>query len=278
MVLSEEEKNIIKRNLLIKEKLEKQRQQKLLQEIIESTTYKKGEIEKEVFKFPMPSSAGFLDNKQLNVKTYGALMLQSNWGGKFLNPTTRYIYKDKWDIVLDDICDDLKISKSTIKRHINKLKKCDIKAVELCKKFDGDLFYILNYGIYTEHYDEVKFEKFVTISNVALRKLVNSYSEYALRIYLVFLYKCYEGECYMTQDYICKKIGLESKSRVIVTDCIDALEKGGFIQTRVEYGSIGKKNIDGDLYEQVIPKYYYSLCEDYLKSKRELNKRKREAN
>ena len=77
--------------------------QRLLKEVIEATTYKKGNITKEVFKLPMPISKDFLDNKNVNVKTYGAIMLNSNWGGKFLNPSDRYLYKVKFDEVIKQI-------------------------------------------------------------------------------------------------------------------------------------------------------------------------------
>ena len=79
---------------------EASRKKELVKQVIEATTYKKGEITKEVFNLPMPSSKDFLNNKNVNVKTYGAIMLKSNWGGKFLNQTDRYLYKNKFDEII----------------------------------------------------------------------------------------------------------------------------------------------------------------------------------
>ncbi|MGL5750480.1 MAG: hypothetical protein ACRCXT_08140 [Paraclostridium sp.] len=247
-----------------------ERKQQLLKEVIEATTYKKGETKKEVFKLPMPTDKSFLSSKNVNVKTYGALLLNSNWGGKFLNPSDRYIYKDKWNEVIKQVADDLKISDKTIKRHITKLEKCDIKAIELTKSND-QLIYRLNYGVMNE--ETYQLEKYVTITNVALRKLINAYSEYALRIYLFLLYKCYKGGKLIKQTEICEAVGLAEKSRKIVTDCVDALERGGFIEVSIDYNVTDRTNEEGITVEHTIPNYYYSLSEDYLVSKKLSNKK-----
>lgn len=238
---------------------------RMVEEIISATTYKKGVKKKEVYNLPMPTDKSFLANKNVNAKTYGALILNSNWGGKFLNPCDRYIYKDKWDDVIKKIAFDLKISDKTIKRHISKLEKCDIKAIELTRSHD-QLVYRLNYGVFNE--ETHKLEKFVTINNIALRKLVNAYSEYSLRIYLFLLYKCYKGAKLIKQSEICNSIGISEKSRKIVTDCVEALEKGGFINVDIEYSVIDTVNKQGLKIERSIPNYFYSLSDDYLKTKR----------
>lgn len=236
--------------------------QRLLKEVIEATTYKKGNITKEVFKLPMPISKDFLDNKNVNVKTYGAIMLNSNWGGKFLNPTDRYLYKDKFDEVIKQITEELSISQSTIKRHINKLKKCNIKAIELTKTSNNELVYRLNYGVFNE--ESGNLESFVTITNIALRQLVNAYSENSLRIYLFLLYKCYKGEAYIKQEEICQAIGLSYKTRKVVTDCVEALIKGGFIKVKNNFNVHTRVNKQGQTVEHIIPNYFYSLSDDYL--------------
>ena len=243
-------------------KEEASRRKELLRQVIEATTYKKGEITKEVFRLPMPSSKDFLNSKNVNVKTYGAIMLKSNWGGKFLNPTDRYLYKDKFDEVIKEVTEELNISQSTIKRHINKLKKCNIKAIELTKNLSGELIYKLNYGVFNENTGQL--EQFVTITNVALRILVNAYSENALRIYLFLLYKCYKGQAHIKQEEICEAIGLSYKTRGVVTDCVEALIKGGFIKVRNEFNIHTRVNKNGEKVEHTIPNYYYSLCDDYL--------------
>ncbi len=233
----------------------------LLKEVIESTTYKKGEINKEVFYLPMPTNKSFLSNKQINAKTYGAIMLKSNWGGKFLNPNERYIYKDKWDLVIKEVAEELQISDRTIKRHIAKLEKCDIQAIELVSIRD-QLVYILNYG--TINYDTMLLEQYVTITNIALRKLTNAYSEYSLRIYLFLLYKCRQGTKIIKQEEICNAIGIAKSSSKIVTDCVQALNLGGFINIEIDYivtTRVSKNNIN---IEHTIPNYYYSLSDKYL--------------
>lgn len=251
------EKNLLYENMKDEELYRK----KLIKEVIEATTYKKGNITKEVFKLPMPTK-NFIDNKNVNVRTYGAIMLNSNWGGKFLNPNDRYLYKDKFDEVIEQITQELNISQSTIKRHINKLKKCDIKAIELTKTSNNELVYRLNYGVFNE--ESGNLESFVTITNIALRQLVNAYSENSLRIYLFLLSKCYKGEAYIKQEEICQAIGLSYKTRKVVTDCVEALIKGGFIKVKNNFNVHTRVNKQGQTVEHIIPNYFYSLSDDYL--------------
>ena len=254
--------DLVKKLIYEQMKEEASYRQRLLKEVIEATTYKKGNITKEVFKLPMPISKDFLDNKNVNVKTYGAIMLNSNWGGKFLNPTDRYLYKDKFDEVIKQITEELSISQSTIKRHINKLKKCNIKAIELTKTSNNELVYRLNYGVFNE--ESGNLESFVTITNIALRQLVNAYSENSLRIYLFLLSKCYKGEAYIKQEEICQAIGLSYKTRKVVTDCVEALIKGGFIKVKNNFNVHTRVNKQGQTVEHIIPNYFYSLSDDYL--------------
>ena len=262
MIAQEIDFDYEKKLILDKEKEEASRRKELLRQVIEATTYKKGQVTKEVFKLPMPSSKDFLNSKNVNVKTYGAIMLKSNWGGKFLNPTDRYLYKDKFDEVIKEVTQELNISQSTIKRHINKLKKCDIKAIELTKTSNNELVYRLNYGVFNE--DTGSFKDFITITNVALRQLVNAYSENSLRIYLFLLSKCYKGEAYIKQEEICQAIGISYKTRKVVTDCVEALIKGGFIKVKNNFNVNTRVNKKGEVVEHIIPNYYYSLSEDYL--------------
>lgn len=246
-------------------RLEKARKKQLFNELVEATTYKKGEITKEVFKLPMPTDKSFLSDKNVNVKTYGAIILESNWGGTFLNPTDRYLYKDKWNEAIKKASQELKISESTIKRHINKLKNCNIKAIELTN-VNGKLVYKLNYSTFNQNTG--KKSNYVTLTNVALRKLVNAHSEYSMRIYLFLLYKCHFGEKLIKQNEICEAIGISPKSRKIVTDCIEALEYCGFISVSVDFKIHEKTNEDGKIIEHTIPNYYYSLSDRYLESKK----------
>lgn len=253
--------------ILEKEKeIEDLRKKELLKEIIKATTYEKGVVVKEVFKLPMPTSKKFLDSKNVDIKTYGALMLESNWGGKFLNPHDRYIYADKFKEVCKNIQEEFKISESTLKRHINKLKKCDIKAIEPFKTIKGDLVYKLNYGVITsESSEDFRYAKYVTITNVALKELVNAYSENTLRIYLYMLYRCYKkNNIYIRQSEICEAVGLKTTSRAIVTDCVNALVKGGYITVDIEYGVSQNINDNGDNFDYVIPNLFYSLSDKYL--------------
>lgn len=265
------EKKLIYQEIQLEAQREAERLKKLREAIIEATTYKKGEVKKEVFKLPMPTSKNFLSNKNVNVKTYGAIMLKSNWGGTFRNPNERYLYKDKFDEVIKEITEELNISQSTIKRHINKLKRCELQVInekykfytiELWKTASDELVYKLNYGTYNDNTGNL--ENFVTITNIALRKLVNAYSENSLRIYLFLLYKCYKGEAYIKQEEICEAIGLSYKTRKVVTDCVEALIKGGFISVRNDYSVNTRKNKNGDTVEHIIPNYFYSLSDDYL--------------
>lgn len=240
---------------------EKETLKETLRHIAYTYSYKKGETTKEVFKLPMPTSKQFLSKRGLNIKIYGYLMLNSNWGGKYANENDRYLYKDKYDEVIKNACEDLNISQSTIKRHINKLKANDIKAIILTK-VDNKLVYKLNYGSFNT--ETGLLDKFVLIDNIALRKLVNAYSDYPLRIYLYLLYTLRNGEKKINQKTLCEVVGLSNNTRYVISDSVDALINGGFISVRCEYeNSLIMKN--GVEVEHNVPNYYYSLCSDYLK-------------
>lgn len=239
----------------------------LTQEIIKKTTYRKNEKNKEAVYLPMPTRAEVLENKRISMRTYGAMMLDSNWGGQFLNPNDRYIYADKLDEVIKEISKEFKISERTIKTYITKLRKCDVNILETMPNSKGELIYKLNYS-------DKNFKNYILIHDKALRKLVNAYSENTLRIYLILLYKCFDEfkdentiiykECEITQEYLCKKIGLKTSSRKIITDCIEALSRGGFIKVRVEYKT-NYENKNGELLDYPVQKYFYSIDDDYNK-------------
>ena len=77
-------------------------------------------------------------------------------------------------------------------------------------------------------------------------------------------YGNYKGEAYIKQEEICEAIGLSYKTRKVVTDCIEALIKGGFINVKNNFKVHTRVNKKGDTVEHIIPNYYYSLSEDYL--------------
>lgn len=240
---------------------EKEELKETLRNIAYDYSYTKGEINKEVYNLPMPTSKEFLSKRGLNIKIYGYIMLNSNWGNKYANPNDRYLYKEKWEEVIKNACEDLNISQSTIKRHINKLKSNDIKAITLTK-VDNKLVYKLNYGSFNK--DTGMIDKYVLIDNIALRKLINAYSDYPLRIYLYMLYALRKGEKRITQKTLCEVVGISNNTRYVISDCVDSLIDGGFISVRCEYENnlIVKNGVE---IEHTTPNYYYSLCKDYLK-------------
>lgn len=257
------------RDIILQEAREREEYRlKLLNEVIKATTYKKGEINKEVVRLPMPTSNKVIANKKINLKTYGSIMLHSKWGGTFLNEDNRYIYNDYINEKCEEIAKDCQISKRTLKSHIAKLKKCDIKIFEPMI-VGSDLVYRLNYSVEGQEY--------ITINSVALRKLCNAYSENALKLYLIFSYSCIDVEKnkdsksykvkqvekLITQKWLCEKLGISYNNRIVITDCVNALKKGGFIKVRQEYKlSASNKNKVVNMHKK--PEFYYSLSEDYL--------------
>lgn len=253
------------------EKELKRYRKQLIKKIVEESKPKRKKDKKEVYKLPMPSHDTVISDKSINIKTYGAIMLNSNWGGKLYNSNDRYIYDSKINDEIEKISIDCNISKRTLKRHIAKLRKCDVNILEPIN-INGELAYKLNYTC-----DEGM--NFVTIDNIALRKLCNAYSEYALRLYIIFNYMCVEVlrdmnskeyyvnkiEKHITQEWLCKKIGIKYSHRIVVTDCVEALINGGFINLRKEYKLNPTENENGELVLHKVPYFYYSLSDDYLK-------------
>lgn len=234
---------------------ERKRYEEDIRQKVDATRPKKlpDSEKKEFFEFPMPSNDKVISDKDIDIKTYGIMMINSNWGGKLEG--TRYIYEETLNNQINEICDVCNISKRTFKRHLSKLKKCNVNILQPIT-VKGKLAYLLNYSC-----DEGK--NFVTIDNIALRKLCNAYSENTLRLYIIFKYMCRDvAERHITQECLCEKIGLSYKSRMIITDCVDALVSGGFIKVRVDYKYNTVERNGEDLCYKV-PWYYYSLSDDY---------------
>ena len=126
------------RDIILQEAREREEYRlKLLNEVIKATTYKKGEINKEVVRLPMPTSNKVIANKKINLKTYGSIMLHSKWGGTFLNEDNRYIYNDYINEKCEEIAKDCQISKRTLKNHIAKgiyTKLIRLNAINLTYK------------------------------------------------------------------------------------------------------------------------------------------------
>lgn len=227
---------------------------------------------KEVFCLPMPSSNEILKNRKIDLRTYGSIMLQSNWGGNYRNKNNRFIYKEKLDSKLKEISQEIKISESKLKKDIIKLRKCnvdgDIKLIELTKDNKGNPVYILNYGIKCDVTEVLK--QYVTINNVALKILKNFTNDNMIRIYLILLYRLRNGETCLTQEEICDKMGFSYKSRKVISDCLNSLEKLGFIDIRQGYKEIVATKKDGLNYAQMIPKFYYKLSDRYLESTKKI--------
>lgn len=255
----------ISKNLNIKE-LEYQRYMLFKNDYIKDDTVISRNPAKEVFCLPMPSSNEILKNRKIDLRTYGSIMLQSNWGGNYRNKNNRFIYKEKLDSKLKEISQEIKISESKLKKDIIKLRKCnvdgDIKLIELTKDNKDNPVYILNYGIKCDVTEVLK--QYVTINNVALKILKNFTNDNMIRIYLILLYRLRNGETCLTQEEICDKMGFSYKSRKVISDCLNSLEKLGFIDIRQGYKEIVATKKDGLNYAQMIPKFYYKLSDRYL--------------
>lgn len=259
------------RRIHIKE-LEYQRYMLFKNDYIKEDTAISGKPVKEVFCLPMPSSNEILRNRQIDLRTYGSIMLESNWGGNYKNKNNKFIYKEKLDSRLKEIAQEIGISESKLKKDIIKLRKCnvdgDIKLIELTKDNKDNPVYILNYGVKCDVTEVLK--QYVTISNVALKILKKSNNDNIIRIYLILLYKLRNGDTCLTQEEICDNMGFSYKSRKVISDCLNSLEKLGFIDIRQDYKEIVATRKDGLNYAQMIPKFYYKLSDRYLESTKKI--------
>ncbi len=255
------------RQLIIKEhRNEKNDLYNLTKEIIRKTSYRKNEVKKQEVYLPMPTQEMVLKDKSINMRTYGAMMLKSNWGGMFLNPDDRYIYSDKLNNISEEVASELQIRPTTLKRYLTSLKKCKANIFQPTTNKKGELIYRLKY---TDEY----LRGYTLIHEKALRKLIEEHRDNALKIYLVMLYKCFAKmdkdsgkieykECEITQEYLCESIGLMPNSRKIVAKCIELLERDGFIKVRSTYKT-NYETKNGKVLNYPIPKYFYSISKNY---------------
>lgn len=265
-ISSKEAIKIEKQRILEEEKLRKHR----INEMIEASKPRKGSKKNDVYKLPMPSSHEVLTSKDICLKTYGVIMLHSNWGGKFFNPDDRYIYNNYIDEKIEQISLECSIAPKTLKDHIRKLKKCGIKIFEPMN-INGELVYRLNYSI--------EGQEFITIDNIALRDLCSTFSSNALKLYIILSYACVSAykekgkqkytvkriEKHITQKWLCEKMGIAYSNRSVITTYVKYLKKSGFIKVREEY-KLNNVTKNGKNVVHKVPHFYYSLSDDYLQN------------
>lgn len=200
---------------------------------------------------PLPTYS--LDNKKMDMELYGGLTMQSK---RAIYEQHRFIYENNLDI--DKLCEDLKVSKRTVKDRIKKLTKLDCNVVSIENTSNG-LIYKLNYGIVNE--DTGNLHKFITINNKMLNELVTSFDSNAIKLYCVLCYATNTNEFkIITEKWLCEQIGLSGSSeraKSSIRTMIASLEKCKFVETK-------KDNVFkfDDIKQKKVPQInkYYRLC------------------
>lgn len=244
---------------------------------------KKGVITKEVWDVPMPSAKKYMQNKKLDYQFLGAVMLQSNYGGKVNNSMKeRFIYKNKLYSIKDGekiptIASELGISRATFFKKVKRLIDVDMGLVEVGHNEDGEIFYKINYATDNKHY--------VTIPSDILEYLVKCTNSNILKFYILFLYNLTEpifnelGDFVgtkrirkqMTYEYLVLNCGLSpSRSRKDIHMWIDLLVSVGLLNAYEIEKPIRKPNLQTGMEEVLTVKgYEYELTtyEEWLNTR-----------
>lgn len=206
-------------------------------------------MKKEVF-LPINTEKENIQNKRCDYKTLGIMTLYSNMkpiekqDEEGVYETNRYIYKNKIMLNKDEIEELSGVKIKTVCDNMRKLSKLEGNLVVPCISKDEQIYYIVNY-------ESKDGNKFTTIHEKMLRKLINSTNSNVIKVYLIIKYMCeYElkkngnKEKKITNAYLAEQIGLSSKSHKninLITDITDTLHQLGFINKHYVNTSKGIK-------------------------------------
>lgn len=180
-----------------------------------------------IFPVSMPSHFDYLGNDNVDMKVYGAMMLNSNHGGKANNQYgERYLYMNKLKDIkgFDDEGNRIKIkglSESTLKRHIVKLRKVKIGESDpliTVENTPNGIVYKLNYAttVKDQHGENTKDRYFVEIPSDIMNDLVITSKDGVIKTYILLnvLLKDHPEGKEIQREYIASIIGVEDEGTI----------------------------------------------------------------
>lgn len=205
-----------------------ERKAKVDQWITENSPTAKGSGDPEkVWNVPMPSHFDYLGNNNVDMKVYGAMVLNSNHGGKANNQCgERYLYMNKLKDIkgFDDEGNKIKIkglSESTLKRHIVKLRKVkigDSDPLITLENTPNGIVYKLNYAttVKDEQGDNTKDRYFIEIPSDIMNELVITSKDGVIKTYILLnvLLKDHPEGKEIQREYIASVIGVEDEGTI----------------------------------------------------------------
>lgn len=191
-----------------------------------SNTNADADVNNSSWSVPIPSHNDYISNKDVDYNIYSGLMLMSNYdsnNNKLDN--TRYIYKNKFNN--KELAIMCKVSESTIKRNMNKLRKAiigDVAPLVTTENTPNGIVYKLNYSIDDRYY--------VTIPNDMLRYLINTSNSHMIKLYVFFKVQLANGSKQIQRDYISSSLGYKicKQNNDVISDMTKGLVAHGLIR------------------------------------------------
>lgn len=234
-----------------------------------------GEESQIIWHVPIPSRKEFINNKQVDYRIVGGLMLNSNSNAQLdflgLNDRgRRYIMGHKMDAVIEEIANTIinpktkkPMSKSAVSKHIRVLKKLGAKEFSI-GDYDGKLYYNLQFGEVDEE-GTLKGGDFVTIRSDKLRALIDAFSSNSIKLYTTLLWKCWNNKekCFepthMPYELLMEYLGINDKTTL--KNCLWALE-GKFITINRVQKHEHILDSNGDVRSVPRAYNYYNIIQD----------------
>lgn len=169
------------------------------------------------FELPVPT---YELNRKMDFSVIVALLLRSNVNTK----TENHRYIDYSKINKKAICEECKISMSTLERRIEYLKE---KKIITTKNTNRGLVYVINYSLDGKYY--------VTIHHRLLRNLLKYTNKDAMKVYILLKIQCdvLKNTQPMTNAYLCDLLGYPANNHRNLTNMgswTNTLANNGFIE------------------------------------------------
>lgn len=218
-----------------------------------------------------------ITTRKLNYKNPNLLLLNITDKSKFDHldnkiEKERYVYKD--ELNQSKLSDELsknkekKISRQKISKDIKKLESLGFIVKD---EINNNVYKIK----YTENIQGVG--DYVVIDKRIIKKLIDSYNDRAIAVYLYFCYKLRDESQIITREEICEAIGMSAtlRNKQSISNITEALERYGLIGKEEIYDTRRSKNRTLIKYTLASYEEFRSQKYNILKLVREMEKEER---
>ena len=188
----------------------------------------------ETYNLPVPTFSSVMKNKDINLRTFCALLLISNHHlSDTINEEHRYLYHEKLQSYKNYILSLLNVTYPTFQKSLKTLCRKDFNLVVPKSVAEGELVYLL----YSKDSNE---KNYALISNDILEKLVKNHNSLEIKLYFKIKVMNYFKKHKLTQNWLCNEVGYSTNSKNAIAKALNNLQSSGLITI------VKKKTVNND--------------------------------